>query len=77
MVPSTWREGRWAIRSMLWVRKDVEVEQVPIESPDLTAAVIRVFERLILWTSTDMAKFGEETTCLWRDKAKRIQSLTS
>jgi hypothetical protein len=26
MVPSTWREGRWAIRSMLWVNKDVEAE---------------------------------------------------
>lgn len=23
MVPSTWREGRWAIRSMLWVNKEV------------------------------------------------------
>jgi hypothetical protein len=47
MIPSTWREGRWAIRSMLWISKDVEAEQVPIESPDLTAAVIRLSERLI------------------------------
>ena len=51
MVPSTWREGRWAIRSMLWVNKDVEAEQVPIESPDLTAAVIRLPERLIFMAS--------------------------
>jgi hypothetical protein len=51
MVPSAWREGRWAIRSMLWVRKDVEAEQVPIESPDLTAAVIRLPERLIFMAS--------------------------
>lgn len=51
MIPSTWREGRWAIRSMLWVRKDVEVEQVPIESPDLTAAIIRLPERLIFMAS--------------------------
>ena len=42
MVPSTWREGRWAIRSMLWVNKEVEAEQVPIESPDVTAAIIRL-----------------------------------
>jgi hypothetical protein len=42
MVPSTWREGRWAIRSMLWVKKDVEAEQVPVDSPDITAAVIRL-----------------------------------
>ncbi|KAJ6041450.1 hypothetical protein N7460_006840 [Penicillium canescens] len=51
MVPSAWREGRWAIRSMLWVNKDVEAEQVPIESPDLTAAVIRLPERLIFMAS--------------------------
>ncbi|XP_024085711.1 uncharacterized protein LOC106673500, partial [Cimex lectularius] len=51
MVPSTWREGRWAIRSMLWVRKDVEAEQVPIGSPDLTAAVVRLPERLIFMAS--------------------------
>jgi hypothetical protein len=47
MVPSTWREGRWAIWSMLWVRKDMEVEQVLIKSLDLTAAVIWLPKRLI------------------------------
>mgnify|MGYP002718720533 FL=1 len=51
MVPSTWREGRWAIRSMLWVNRDVETEQVRIESPDLTAAVIRLPERRIFIAS--------------------------
>ncbi|KAJ6168143.1 hypothetical protein N7497_000986 [Penicillium chrysogenum] len=51
MVPSTWREGRWAIRSMLWVNRDVEAEQVRIESPDLTAAVIRLPERLVFIAS--------------------------
>lgn len=51
MVPSTWREGRWAIRSMLWVNKDIEAEQVAIESPDLTAAVIRLPERRIFMAS--------------------------
>lgn len=51
MVPSSWREGRWAIRSMLWINKEVEAEQVPIESPDLTAAVIRLPERLIFMAS--------------------------
>ena len=35
MVPSTWREGRWAVRSMLWINKDVEAEQVPTGSPDI------------------------------------------
>ncbi|OQE10081.1 hypothetical protein PENFLA_c095G09535, partial [Penicillium flavigenum] len=51
MVPSTWREGRWAIRSMLWVNRDVEAEQVRIESPDLTAAVIRLPERPVFIAS--------------------------
>jgi ribonuclease HI/exonuclease III len=51
MVPSTWREGRWAIRSMLWVNKDVEAEQVPVQSPDITAAVVRLPDRLVLVAS--------------------------
>jgi ribonuclease HI len=36
---------------MLWVKKEVEAEQVLIESPDLTAAVIRLPERLIFMAS--------------------------
>ncbi|KAJ6114720.1 hypothetical protein N7486_000498 [Penicillium sp. IBT 16267x] len=51
MMPSTWREGRWAIRSMLWINRDIEAEQVAIESPDLIAAVIRLPERLIFLAS--------------------------
>ena len=51
MVPSIWREGRWPIRSMLWINKDVEAEQVVIPSPDMMAAIIRLPERLILVVS--------------------------
>ncbi|EAQ84521.1 hypothetical protein CHGG_08535 [Chaetomium globosum CBS 148.51] len=51
MVPSTWREGRWAVRSMLWVNKDVEAEQVPIGSPDMTAAILRLPGRQVLVVS--------------------------
>jgi len=36
---------------MLWVNKDMEMEQVPIESPDITAVVIRLPERLVLVVS--------------------------
>jgi hypothetical protein len=36
---------------MLWINRDVEAEQVSIESPDLTAAVIRLPERLIFMAS--------------------------
>jgi hypothetical protein len=62
MIPSTWREGRWAIRSMLWVRKDGEAEQVPVESPDLTAAVVRLPERLIFIASVYVE--GEDAQAL-------------
>ncbi|KAK7582830.1 hypothetical protein V3481_012128 [Fusarium oxysporum f. sp. vasinfectum] len=51
MVPTTEREGRWVIRSMLWVNKEVEAEQVPIDSPDVTAAVIRLPDRLVFTAS--------------------------
>lgn len=49
MVPSVCKEdGRWAIRSMLWVRKDLEAKQVPVESSDLTAVVLRLPRRRVL-----------------------------
>ncbi|SPJ70278.1 related to reverse transcriptase [Fusarium torulosum] len=51
MVPTTEREGRWVIRSMLWVKKEVEAEQVPIDSPDVTAAVVRLPDRLVFTAS--------------------------
>jgi exonuclease III len=51
MVPSIRREGRWPIRSMLWVSKDADAEQVRIESPDLTAAIVRLNERRVLVVS--------------------------
>ena len=51
MTPSTWREGRWPIRSILWINKDVEAEQVAVPSPDITAAIIRLPERSILVAS--------------------------
>ncbi|EAQ85323.1 hypothetical protein CHGG_09337 [Chaetomium globosum CBS 148.51] len=49
---SVWIDGgRWAIRSMLWVNKIVEAEQVAVDSPDITAAVIRLPERVVLVAS--------------------------
>ena len=38
----------WAFRSMIWVRKDIESEQIPVQSSDLTSAVIRLQDRSIL-----------------------------
>jgi endonuclease/exonuclease/phosphatase family metal-dependent hydrolase len=36
---------------MLWIRKDIEAEQVPVQSSDLTAAVLRLPDRSILVVS--------------------------
>ena len=70
MVPSTWREGRWAIRSLLWVNKDVEAEQVPIESPDITAAIIRLPGRLVFVASVYVP--GEDAQAL-RDTCTNLR----
>ena len=36
---------------MLWVNKDVEAEPVPVHSPDITAAIIRLPDRVVLVAS--------------------------
>jgi hypothetical protein len=46
--PSKRHDGRWAVRSMLWVRKDVECEQVDVPSADLTVALLRLPDRSVL-----------------------------
>ncbi|KAL9561263.1 hypothetical protein ACKAV7_014618 [Fusarium commune] len=54
MIPTKTREprvSRWPIRSMLWIRRDLKAEQVPIPSPDLTAAIVRFPERDVLVVS--------------------------
>jgi hypothetical protein len=41
---------------MLWVNKDVEAEQIPIESPDMTAALLRLPDRRVLVVSVYVPK---------------------
>jgi hypothetical protein len=36
---------------MLWINKDIEAEQVMTESPDLTAAIVRLPDQLVLVAS--------------------------
>lgn len=62
MTPTVQRGERWAFRSMLWIRKDIEAEQVPIQSPDLTAAILRLPDRSMLVVSVYIE--GEDTTAL-------------
>lgn len=51
MVPSRLREGRWPVRSLLWIREDIEAEQIPLESADLTGAILRLPEREVIVVS--------------------------
>jgi hypothetical protein len=51
MIPTVQREGRWAVRSMLWIQRDIEAEQVPVYSADLTAAKLRLPDRSVLVVS--------------------------
>ena len=48
MTPTALHNGRWAIRSMLWVRRDLEARQIAVDSADITAAVLRLPDRSIL-----------------------------
>jgi hypothetical protein len=60
MVPREQRQGRWAFRSMLWIGRDIEAEQVPVQSPDLTAAVLRLRDRSLLAVSVYAEGQNEE-----------------
>jgi hypothetical protein len=51
MIPTERREARWPIRSMLWIRSDIDAEQIPVPSPDLTAAVLQLPDRAVMVVS--------------------------
>ena len=48
MIPTTHHDSRWAIQSMLWIRKDLEAQQIAVESADITVAVLHLLDQLIL-----------------------------
>ena len=51
MIPTERREARWPIRSMLWIRSDIDAEQIPVPSADLTAAVLQLPDRAVMVVS--------------------------
>jgi hypothetical protein len=51
ILPSERHSGRWAVRSMLWVRRDVECEQVSVPSADTTVVLLRLPDRSVLLAS--------------------------
>ena len=60
MIPTERHEGRWPIRSMLWIRSDIEAEQIPVASPDLTAAILKLPDRAVLVVSVYVEGNNEE-----------------
>ena len=71
ILPSERHHGRWAIRSMLWVRRDIECEQIEVPSADLTVALLRLQDRSILVASVyvegDNASALSQTVDLLRE----------
>ena len=48
VVPSLITDGRWAYRSMMWLRSDLETEKIPIASSDIIAACIWLPNQVVL-----------------------------
>jgi len=72
MIPTVQRGERWAFRSMLWIRKDIEAEQVSVQSPDLTAAVLRLPDRSILVVSVYIEPYYVEALLDTRSKLHHL-----
>ena len=51
MIPTAFHDGRWPIRSMLWIRSDLEARQIAVDSADITAATLSLPDRSILIVS--------------------------
>ncbi|KAM4067345.1 endonuclease-reverse transcriptase domain-containing protein [Hirsutella rhossiliensis] len=51
MIPTCVRDASWPIRSMLWIRSDLEAEQVSVPSADLTVAIVRLEGREVMVVS--------------------------
>ena len=58
---------------MLWIRKDIEIEQIPVQSADLTAVVLRLPDRSILVVSVYVQ--GNDTEALI-DTTEKLRQLT-
>lgn len=72
MVPTVQREERWAFRSMLWIRKDIEAEQVAVQSSDITAAVLRLPDRSILVVSVYVEGPGTDALLCATNKLHQV-----
>ncbi|KAM4068010.1 endonuclease-reverse transcriptase domain-containing protein [Hirsutella rhossiliensis] len=80
MIPTCVRDALWPIRSMLWIRSDLEAEQVPVPSADLTAAVLRLEGREVMVVSVYVQGKNDEALTnameLLRDVIDRFRNGT-
>jgi hypothetical protein len=56
ITPTAVHDGRWPIRSMLWIRNDLEARQIAVDSADITAAILHLPDRSILVVSVYVPK---------------------
>ncbi|EKG09481.1 UcrQ [Macrophomina phaseolina MS6] len=56
LLPTTSRQSRYPVRSMLWIRKDTQARQIAVPSSDITAAVITLRDRTIFVAAVYVAK---------------------
>lgn len=59
MIPTEKREAQWPVRSMLWIRRDIGAEQIPVQSADLTAAKLHLPNRTVMVVSVYVEKSRE------------------
>jgi exonuclease III len=60
LTPTVTRNGRWPIRSMLWINSALESKQLHVPSPDITAALISLTNRSILVVSVYIEPANQE-----------------
>lgn len=51
MISTNRHEGIWPICSMLWIRKDIECDQLAVPSADITTALLRLPDHSVLLAS--------------------------
>lgn len=51
VMPTVQQGEGWAVRSMMWVKRDIELEQIQVQSADLTAVVLQLPDRSVLVVS--------------------------
>lgn len=73
-IPTKRHEMRWPIRSMLWIRRDLEAEQVPIPSADLTGAIIRLPDRDVLVVSVYVEGSNENALRTAMEQLHRVMT---